>query len=130
MSVGGRTEGTVTQIEWKCKRTDWLHPEPTGLNPKYVRSILKCVLCFSMTHSATLHAAWPVSCFFFVVPITTNTVFLKSLEMCGKQFCGNLSPPTISRTHHHHLNQCLGPRDRPFFVPEPQLTHESSMQNV
>lgn len=89
-------------------------------------------MCFMLFNDSQCDTACCLACLllFFVVPITTNTVFLKSLEMCGKQFCGNLSPPTISRTHHHHLNQCLGPRDRPFFVPEPQLTHESSMQNV
>lgn len=67
---------------------------------------------------------------FVTVPITTKTGFLKSLEMCGKQFPRKPSPFTISRTHHHHLNQCLGPRDCPLFVPEPQLTFKLHAEYV
>lgn len=67
---------------------------------------------------------------FVTVPTTTNTAFVKSQQVCGEQFCEKPSPFTISRTHHHHLNQGLGPRDCPFSVPEPQLTHASSTQNI
>lgn len=49
---------------------------------------------------------------FVTVPKIT---FVKSLEMCGKQYCGKPSPSTISRTHHHHLKSRFGPQRLPFF---------------